>query len=243
MLYMMSSIVLNVVSSLALQHSAVDPQGLVLGEKISSGKYGTCQWAQLEGMQCVVKRASAEFSEPSKLERDRERASEYLETEEMINGLLLQRALGTQSSLDSHKQTVAPYIGTCIKDGTRYLVWQAAGDETLDSFLQGGGQRLPELARALGCDEENLSRSVLHDVMRCLAHVHACGVAHRDLKPANLVVDSSSQTLKLIDFGSAADCAGWLHGKRRGWQIGREGQNIPCSKLFAASSTPITFAA
>ena len=93
MLTVASLLILAVVSSLALQHKMVDPHALVLGDKISSGKYGTCQWAQLEGQRCVAKQASAEFSEPNKLERDSERASEYLETEEMINDLLLQRLL------------------------------------------------------------------------------------------------------------------------------------------------------
>ena len=76
MLTLASSLMLTVASSLALQHKMVDPHALVLQEKISSGKYGTCQWAQLEGQRCVAKQASAEFSEPDKLERDSERASE-----------------------------------------------------------------------------------------------------------------------------------------------------------------------
>lgn len=218
-----------------LMAGSIDPQALVLGDVISSGKYGTCQWAHLNGRQCVVKHAACEFSELSHLERDRKLAAEYLETEEVINGLLMERAQ-TNSLVDTHERAVAPYLGACVKDDIRYLVWQASGEENLESFLRGNGQRLPELARALGCEKDQLPRRVLHDIMHCLADVHACGVAHRDLKPSNVVVDTRGQTLRLVDFGSAADCAGWLSFQRRGWQLGRANQTLPCNKLFVATS-------
>ena len=60
------------------------------------------------------------------------------------------------------------------------------------------------------------ARRVLHDTLAALAHVHACGVAHRDVKPANLLVDAEARRLRLIDFGSAADCASWHDAERRG---------------------------
>ena len=34
-----------------------------------------------------------------------------------------------------------------------------------------------------------------------LNHMHAQGVVHRDIKPENLLIDSSDNSLKLIDFG------------------------------------------
>ena len=136
----------------------IDPRALTLGERIASGKYGTCQWAQLDGLKCVAKHASALFSEEDELEDDRRRAAEYLDTEEEINRLLEDRA-PLHSSLDLHEQTVAPFLGTAVKDGTRYLVWEAAGEATLDFYLQ--SHRLGELAHALGCDEAQLPRRSL----------------------------------------------------------------------------------
>ena len=212
---------------------AIDPHALELGDFISFGKYGAVSWAQLDGNRCVAKRASdgAEWMEtPSvdELKLAAVRSAEYLETEALVNRLMNERA----PSLELHSQMVAPYLGTCVKEGCRYLVWRAAGVETLDDYLC-DAQRLPELARALDCSEKELPRRVLHDVLRCLAHVHACGIAHRDIKPGNVLVDVEAHTLRLIDFGSAADCSGWLVAKRGGLRDDR----LPLTVLFTAAGS------
>ena len=124
---------------------AIDPHALELGDFISFGKYGAVSWAQLDGNRCVAKRASdgAEWMEtPSvdELKLAAVRSAEYLETEALVNRLMNERA----PSLELHSQMVAPYLGTCVKEGCRYLVWRAAGVETLDDYLC-DAQRLPEL--------------------------------------------------------------------------------------------------
>mmetsp|Transcript_405 Transcript_405/g.881 ORF Transcript_405/g.881 Transcript_405/m.881 type:complete len:386 (-) Transcript_405:174-1331(-) len=43
----------------------------------------------------------------------------------------------------------------------------------------------------------------LYQLSRALAHIHALGICHRDIKPQNLLVDPTTQQLKLCDFGSA----------------------------------------
>jgi len=43
----------------------------------------------------------------------------------------------------------------------------------------------------------------MFQVFCALAHIHALGVCHRDIKPQNLLVDTTTHTLKLCDFGSA----------------------------------------
>jgi len=43
----------------------------------------------------------------------------------------------------------------------------------------------------------------LYQLSRALAHIHTVGICHRDIKPQNLLVDPTTQQLKLCDFGSA----------------------------------------
>lgn len=213
-----------------LAGASIAPQELQLGALISSGRFGTCHWGRVSGNPCVVKRASATFAEGSEAERAShlENAANYLETEALMNRLLVERALENDET--SARTTLAPYVGECIKEGERCLVWHAAGRKTLDEYIRAG--QLAELATALGCDETELPRRVLQDVLRALAHVHACGVAHRDVKLSNLLVDGDAHTLRLIDFGSSVDCAGWLSTRRHGLRPER----LPCNPLFAAVS-------
>jgi len=42
-----------------------------------------------------------------------------------------------------------------------------------------------------------------YQLFRSLGYLHAKGICHRDIKPQNLLIDSSTQILKLCDFGSA----------------------------------------
>ena len=149
-----------------------------------------------------------------------ERAAEYLETEAQVHRLLNERA-PRHSIATAHSAHLAPYLGWCVKDGCRYLLWREAGEETLEAYLANGGQRLPELAKALACEARDVPHRVVRHLMRALAHIHACGIAHRDIKPANLLVDAKAHTLRLIDFGSAADCSGWLDAQRRGLRADR----------------------
>lgn len=43
----------------------------------------------------------------------------------------------------------------------------------------------------------------LYQLSRALSHIHNLGICHRDIKPQNLLVDPTTQQLKLCDFGSA----------------------------------------
>ena len=42
-----------------------------------------------------------------------------------------------------------------------------------------------------------------YQMLRSIAYIHAVGICHRDIKPRNVLVDISTQILKLCDFGSA----------------------------------------
>ncbi|KAL5744876.1 hypothetical protein ACOSQ2_027992 [Xanthoceras sorbifolium] len=46
-------------------------------------------------------------------------------------------------------------------------------------------------------------KTFLHQILCGLAYCHSNGVLHRDLKPHNLLVDCSTGTIKLADFGLA----------------------------------------
>lgn len=48
-----------------------------------------------------------------------------------------------------------------------------------------------------------LVKLYLYQLSRALAHIHFLGICHRDIKPQNLLVDPTTQQLKLCDFGSA----------------------------------------
>ena len=64
----------------------------------------------------------------------------------------------------------------------------------------------PDLSLHLRPDRRLAGPQVLHiaaRLARALAHAHGHGVVHRDLKPANVLVDLSSDTVKLTDFGAA----------------------------------------
>lgn len=43
----------------------------------------------------------------------------------------------------------------------------------------------------------------VYQLLRSLAYIHSLGICHRDIKPQNLLLDPSTQVLKLCDFGSA----------------------------------------
>jgi serine/threonine protein kinase len=202
---------------------SLDPSSLHLGPFIGNGTFGHVRWATYdgswpknrndpptessEGMQVVVKKAFA--SVPN--------AKDYLTTEQYINHRLCLEK--------SHSRHVAPYMGhVTIKDeedGTNYLVWKASGNLTLQDFIRDSKPQhtkssMANLAIMLGLtstDPHAIGREVLHQLLTALSYCHALGIVHRDIKPANVLVDPTTQSLQLIDFGSAADMGNWISQK------------------------------
>ena len=46
-----------------------------------------------------------------------------------------------------------------------------------------------------------------YQLCRAIAYIHALGICHRDIKPQNVLVDPSTNVLKMCDFGSAKKLA------------------------------------
>ena len=52
--------------------------------------------------------------------------------------------------------------------------------------------------------EENLARQFFHQIVQTVLACHSMGIIHRDIKDENILVETVTQKLKLIDFGSGA---------------------------------------
>ena len=189
-------------------NNVINPSSLSFGVFIGNGTFGDVRWASYTKnddtqQKAVMKRAFTSVRN----------AEYYLDTEMYINRrLCLER---------SHSRHVAPYIGHCIKDDEKYLVWKASGSLTLEDFLNDNEHHdMSKLARMLGLSSEDgavsphtLAREVMHQLLSALSYCHALGIVHRDIKPANILVDESTHSLQLIDFGSAADIGNWISKK------------------------------
>jgi eukaryotic-like serine/threonine-protein kinase len=82
-------------------------------------------------------------------------------------------------------------------EGTPYFVSELVEGVTLEAWLA-VRQNPPDLETAL---------TILDDVCKGVAAIHAAGTVHRDLKPSNILVDSELRT-RVADFGVSTRYAG-----------------------------------
>ncbi len=80
---------------------------------------------------------------------------------------------------------------TC--DHRPYLVMPLIPGNTLGHWINSGSIRLDGAAKFVS------------QIARGLSAAHHAGVVHRDVKPNNILIDSSDERAKLIDFGIARD--------------------------------------
>jgi serine/threonine protein kinase len=85
------------------------------------------------------------------------------------------------------------------------------GDKPDETFLNAVMDYVPDtLSRLIRQYSKSKSQMPMllvkiysYQMLRSLAYIHAIGICHRDIKPQNILVDPTSQNLKLCDFGSA----------------------------------------
>ncbi|XP_050682599.1 serine/threonine-protein kinase par-1-like [Leptidea sinapis] len=89
---------------------------------------------------------------------------------------------------------IAALYETMMHGPRLYVVMEAAGGGDLCSHVlaaRGSARGLPE-ARA---------RALAAQLVSAVRHMHARGVVHRDLKMENIMLDSTKQFIKIVDFG------------------------------------------
>jgi serine/threonine-protein kinase len=82
-------------------------------------------------------------------------------------------------------------------EGTPYFVTELVEGVTLETWLA-TREMPPDLESAL---------SILDDVCKAVAAIHAAGTVHRDLKPSNILIDAELRT-RVADFGISTRYAG-----------------------------------
>jgi serine/threonine protein kinase len=64
------------------------------------------------------------------------------------------------------------------------------------------GEELYERLKNMEFMDESYARRVFYQILDAINFIHKHSISHRDIKPENFVFeDSSSDNLKLIDFG------------------------------------------
>ena len=87
----------------------------------------------------------------------------------------------------------------------------SAGEKTDEVYLNLVLEFVPETVYRVSRHYSKVKTSIptiyiklyIFQLLRALAYIHSLGVCHRDIKPQNLLLDPSTQVLKLCDFGSA----------------------------------------
>lgn len=182
---------------------------------LGTGSYGKVFAGTFNNQPVVVKEGS-----------DTKEGLQYLESEAYFNRKLT-KAMATTPTAN---QLFAPYLGFVQdKSGSRWLLWKRTGKVglTLKTLLERGDLIPTLIGLGMGTDRTSVLHNLLGVLAKMVEFVHDQGIVHRDIKPANIVIDDEAKTLRLIDFGSAADMKGIF---RNGYNANKS----PCSPFYCA---------
>lgn len=216
-------------------------------EPIGNGTFGGVYYAYDKTLNKSLIAKCARAVNPNDKEAQ-EKADFYLEIEAYVNSKLCPLTNDADSTMQQIcNQHVAPYLGEYVVNGTTYLLWEESGTYTLEDYIEmdNGWVQLAHDLDLIG-DTNNftddnkssttmsesekkeqlhnkLAAELLRQILEGIAYCHSNAIVHRDIKPANILVDSTTQTLRLIDFGSACcmDSSSWYNQQK----VGYKGEN------------------
>lgn len=214
-------------------------------EPIGNGTFGGVYYAYDNKLNKSLIAKCARATQPDDTEAQ-EKADSYLEIEAYVNSKLCPHDHADSTLQKQCNQHVAPYLGEFIVNGTTYLLWEESGSYTLEDYIEMDNGWV-QLAHDLDLmsdttieDDEStttmsesekkeqlhnkLAAELLRQIIEGIAYCHSNAIVHRDIKPANILVDPTTKTLRLIDFGSACcmDSSSWYNQQKK---VGYKGDN------------------
>ncbi|KAJ3291853.1 hypothetical protein HK104_005772 [Borealophlyctis nickersoniae] len=97
--------------------------------------------------------------------------------------------------LPPHPNIISYFEHFSFAGGAKWvIVMEYLGEEWVDLY---------DFVEMFGPVEESIAREVFTEVVRVVEYLHWMGYCHNDIKDENILINTTTRTIKLIDFGSA----------------------------------------